>query len=108
MFRDFRECSGLFRVPGFIDARRELTFHLLQGSYALPDNFFFISQKRDMTSSVTRSERYKYFNSFLKYNFRHKSARFCCFSLQIFTLYYPWVIIVSFSKQKQTKTEPEV
>ena len=69
---------------------------------------FFISQKRDMTSSVTRSERYKYFNSFLKYNFRHKSARFCCFSLQIFTLYYPWVIIVSFSKQKQTKTEPEV
>ena len=69
---------------------------------------FFISQKRDMTSSVTRSERCKYFNSFLKYNFRHKSAGFCCFSLQIFTLYYPWVIIVSFSKQKQTKTEPEV
>ena len=98
----------MFRVPGFIDARRELTFHHLQGSYALPDNFFFISQKRDMTSSVTRSQRYKYFNSFLKYNFRHKSARFCCFSIQIFTLYYPWVIIVLFAKQKQTKTEPEV
>ena len=56
-----------------------------------------------MTSSVTRSERYKYFNSFLEYNFCYKSARFCCFSLQIFTLYYPWVIIIPFSKQKERK-----
>ena len=46
---------------------------------------------------------------FLKYIFRHKSAGFCCFFfLQIFTLYYPWVIIIPVSKQKQTKTEPEV
>ena len=78
----------MFCVPGFIDARRELTSHHLQESNVLPDNFFYC-QKRDMTSSVTRSERYKYFNSFLKYNFRHKSASFCCFSPQIFILYYP-------------------
>ena len=69
---------------------------------------FFHDQKRDMTSSVTWSERFEYFSSFLKYIFRHKLASFCCFSLQIFTLYYPWVIIIPFSKQKQTKTEPEV
>ena len=56
-----------------------------------------------MTSSVTWSERFEYFSSFLKYIFRHKSASFCCFSLQIFTLYYPWVIIIPFSKQKQRK-----
>ena len=61
-----------------------------------------------MTSSVTWSERFEYVSSFLKYIFRNKSASFCCFPLQIFTLYYPWVIIIPFSKQKQTKTEPEV
>ena len=47
----------------------------LQESNVLPDNFFHC-QKRDMTSSVTRSERYKYFSSFLKYNFCNKSASF--------------------------------
>ena len=35
----------MFRVPGFIDARSELTFHHLQGSYALPDNFFSLAKK---------------------------------------------------------------
>ena len=68
---------------------------------------FFRDQKKDMTSSVTWSERFEYFSSFLKYIFAIL-ASFCCFSLQIFTLYYPWVIIIPFSKQKQTKTEPEV
>ena len=61
-----------------------------------------------MTSSVMWSERFEYFSSFLKYLFRHKLAIFCCFSLQIFTLYCPWVSIIPFSKQKQMKTEPEV
>ena len=56
-----------------------------------------------MTSSVTWSERFEYFNSFVKYFFCHKLASFCCFSLQIFTLYYPWVIIIPFSKQKHRK-----
>ena len=60
----------------------------------------------NMTSSVTWSKRFEYF-SFLKYISRHKSTSFSCFSLQIFTLHYPWVIIILFSKQKQTKTEPE-
>ena len=54
------------------------------------------------------SERFEFFSSFLKYIFRHKLASFCCFSLQIFTLYYPRVIIIPFLKQKQAKTEPEV
>ena len=31
----------MFRVPGLMNARRELTFYHLQGSYALPDNFFY-------------------------------------------------------------------
>ena len=61
-----------------------------------------------MASSVTWSERFEYFSSFLKYIFGYKTARFCCFSLQIFALYHPWVIIIPFSKRKQTKTEPEV
>ena len=61
-----------------------------------------------MASSITWSERFEYFSSFLNYIFRNKLASFCFFSLQIFTLYYPWVIIIPFSKQKQTKTEPEV
>ena len=61
-----------------------------------------------MTSSVTWSERFQYFSSFVKYIFRHKSASFCCLPLQIFTFYYPWVIIIPFSKQKQTKTELEI
>ena len=64
---------------------------------------FFHYQKRDMTSSVTWSERFEYFSLFLKYIFRHRLASFSCFSLQIFTLYYPWVIIILFSKQKQSK-----
>ena len=68
--------------------------------------FFLPKEGLDVISDV--SERFQYFSSFLKYIFRHKSASFCCFSLQIFTLYYPWVIIILFSKQKQTKTEPEV
>ena len=68
--------------------------------------WFFYYQKRDMTSSFTWSEGFDDFGSFLKYIFCHKLASFCCFSLQIFTLSYPWVIIVPFSKQKQTKTEP--
>ena len=70
----------------------------------LPDTFF-LYQKRDMTSSVTWSQRFECFSSFLKYIFRHKLARFCCYSLQIFAPYYPWVIVIPFSKQKKTKTE---
>ena len=108
-------CSGIFGSVPVCSVFRVLStpveswrFIICREIILCPTIFFFICQKRDMTSSVTRSERYKYFNSFLKYNFRHKSARFCCFCLQIFTLYYPWVIIVSFAKQKQTKTEPEV
>ena len=67
-------------------------------------HFFFRYQKRDITSSVTWSECFEYFSSFLKYIFCHKSASCCwCFSLQIFTLYYPWVIIIPFSKQKERK-----
>ena len=50
------------------------------------DNFFH-DQKRDMTSSVTRSKRFECFSSFLKYLFCHKLAVFCCFSQQFFTLY---------------------
>ena len=61
-----------------------------------------------MTSSVMWLEPFEYFSLFLKYIFRYESASFCCFSLQIFTLYYPWVIIIPVSKQKQTKAEPEV
>ena len=53
------------------------------------------------------SKRFECFSSFLKYLFRHKLASFCCFSQQFFTLYCLWVII-PFSKQNQTKTEPEV
>ena len=68
--------------------------------------WFFYYQKRDMTSSFTWSESFGDFGSFLKYIFCRKLASFCCFSLQIFTLSYPWVIIIPFSKQKQTKTEP--
>ena len=34
----------MFRVPGFIDARKELTFHHLQESNVLPD-IFFIAKK---------------------------------------------------------------
>ena len=107
-------CSGIFgSVPAcsvfrVLSTPVESWHFIICREVMLYLTILFISQKRNMKSSVTRSERYKYFNSFLKYNFRHKSARFCCFSLQIFTLYYPWVIIVSFSKQKQTKTEPEV
>ena len=41
-----------------------------------------------MPSSVTWSERFEYFSSFLKYIFHHKLVSFCGFSLQIFTLYY--------------------
>ena len=62
----------------------------------------------DMTSSVMWLEPFEYFSSFLKYIFRYESASFCCFSLQIFTLYYPWVIIMPFPNQKQTKPEPEI
>ena len=56
-----------------------------------------------MTSSVTWSERFEYFSSFLKYIFRHKAASFCCFSLQIVTLYYPWVIIIHFQSRSKRK-----
>ena len=35
----------MFRVPCLIDAPRELTFHHLQGSYALPNNFFLLAKK---------------------------------------------------------------
>ena len=69
---------------------------------------FFHNRKKDMTSSVTWLESSECFSSFLKYIFRHKSASFCCFSLQIFTLYYPWVIIIPFLEQMETKTEAEV
>ena len=60
----------------------------LQESNVLPDKFCHY-QKRDMTSSVTWSERFEYLSSFLKYIFRHKFASFCCHSLQILTVYYP-------------------
>ena len=56
MFRDFRECSGMFRVPCLIDGRRELTFHHLQGSYALPNNFFLLAKKgHDVISHEIRA-----------------------------------------------------
>ena len=41
----------------------------LRESNVQPDHFFFHDQKRDMTSSVTRSKRFKCFSSFLKYLF---------------------------------------
>ena len=50
-----------------------------------------------------KSKRFECLSSFLKYLFGQKLARFCCFSPQFFTLY-----IIPFSKQNQTKTEPEV
>ena len=59
-----------------------------------------------MTSSVTWSKWFECFSSFLEYLFCHKLASFCCFSQQFFTLYCLWVIIIPFSKQNQTKTEP--
>ena len=43
----------------------------------------------------------------LRYLFCYKLACFCCFSQQFFTLYCLGVII-PFSKEKETKTEPEV
>ena len=61
-----------------------------------------------MTSSVTWSKRFECFSSFLKYLLCHKLASFCCFPQQFLTLYCIWVIIVPFSKQNQTKSEPEV
>ena len=62
----------------------------MQESNVLPDNFFHY-QKRDMMSSITFTIRgFEDFSSFfLMLIFRHNSASFCCFSLQIFTLYYP-------------------
>ena len=64
--------------------------------------------KRDMMSSVTWSKRFECFSSFLKHLSFHKLASFWCFSQQFCTLYRLWVIIIPFSKQNQTKTEPEV
>ena len=78
-------CSGIFgSVPacsvfGVLSTPVESWRFIICREVMLYLTIFLISQKRDMTSSVTRSERYKYFNSFLKYNFRHKSASFCCF-----------------------------
>ena len=59
----------------------------MQESNVRPDNFFHC-QKGDMTSSVTRSERYKYFSSFLKYNFCNKSARKLKLSTYLHTVSY--------------------
>ena len=60
--------------------------------------------KRGAWPHQSWSERFEYFSSFLKYIFRHKLGSFCCFSLQIFTMYCLWVIIrfhfQSRSKQK--------
>ena len=66
----------------------------------------FFMTKEDMTSSVTWSKWFECLSSFLEYLFCHKLASFCCFSQQFFTLYCLWVIIIPFSKQNQTKTEP--
>ena len=42
---------------------------------------FFPDQKRDMTSSVSRLKRFKWFSSFFKYLFCLKLASFFCFFL---------------------------
>ena len=93
---------GMYRVNLLSHGREDL-----RESNVLPDNFFH-DQKRDMTSSVMWSKLFERFSLLLKDLFCHKLASFCCFSQQFFTLYCLWVIIIPFSKQNQTKTEPEV
>ena len=39
-----------------------------------------------MASSITWSERFEYFSSFLNYIFRHKLASFCFFPTNIYTV----------------------
>ena len=67
----------------------------------ITDNIFH-NQKRDMTSSVTWSERFEYFSSFLKYIFRHKLASFCCFfSTNLYNVLFQ--LLFHFQSRKKRK-----
>ena len=79
----------------------------LSGSKVPPDNFPH-NEKKEMTSSVTWSERLQYFSLRLEYNCLHKMASFSCVTLEIFIFYYVCVIIPPFSKHKRTKYGLEV
>ena len=68
---------------------RELTFHNTAEEICRRVMFylsFFHYQKRDMTSSVTSSERVKYYSSFLKYTFTLNWQVFVFFSTNLYTV----------------------